>query len=135
VVIPRIYPISIFIFPFILFPIVVLHQLGIRANSDPHVVTQSQHSANLPPTTQHLTSHTHQTTSQISTKTIYKNPSSLCITSTNQKKKKKKIRTNKRNVASCHTPKTHIAPNWNSMSQTRPAKTHLDSNWACTTIG
>ena len=50
-------------------------------------------------------------------------------------KKKKNIRTNKRNVAPHHTPKTHIAPNWNSMSQTRPAKTHLDSNRACTTIG
>ena len=39
-VIPRICSVSIFLFPFILFSIVVLHQLGIRANFDPHAFTQ-----------------------------------------------------------------------------------------------
>jgi hypothetical protein len=29
------------------FPIIVLHQLAIRANFDPHAVTQTQHPANL----------------------------------------------------------------------------------------
>ena len=88
-VILRICFVSIRSFPFILFPIIVLHQLGIRATFDPHAVTQTsfQHLF-----LRHFTTITKPTTKQppsyISTHHETRKKAPACKAKQNQKKKK-----------------------------------------------